>query len=100
MTVPVVHHSERAEATYDTPYAAIILNDDKTSFDVVMLILTSVFGKTKEEAEQITMDVHENGHGVAGSPYTKEEAENKCKTAEGVARTFGMPLRVTPQEIK
>jgi len=50
-------------------YAVVMLDDDFTPMDFVVLVLTRLFNKTQDEAEAIMMDVHEKGKGWAGS-YT------------------------------
>lgn len=89
---------ERTEedTSVDEPgkFKVIMHNDDKTTFDCVSLILQTVFYKTPEEAEAITMAIHNSNRGIVGV-YTKEVAEEKTNEAVSVARSLGFPLAVT-----
>lgn len=40
---------------------AMLINDPVTPFQFVVIMLTTVFGKSKDEAAVIMMDTHENG---------------------------------------
>jgi len=75
-------------------YNVILHNDDKTSFEFVIGILTYVFHKDIEEAAEITTNVHINGQGVAGT-YTQEIAEQKVQETVSLAKANGFPLVAT-----
>ena len=60
-------------------YNVLLLNDDYTPMEFVVLVLESVFNKKQEEATQIMLHVHKNGVGVCGT-FTYEVAEAKCKS--------------------
>lgn len=85
--------------TKDVPWQAVILNDDKTSFDIVELVLTTIFDKTEKEAADIAMRVHKNGADIAGGPYSEKDCKNRCGMAMDVARTFNMPLQVVAKKV-
>ena len=57
-------------------YNVLLLNDDFTPMEFVILVLESVFNKKQEDATQIMLHVHKNGIGVCGS-FTYEVAETK-----------------------
>jgi len=75
-------------------YKVLLLNDDYTTWDFVCYVLTRFFGKTDEEAHQITIDVHQKGAGLAGV-YTFEIAETKANQVIKSARQQGHPFRAT-----
>jgi ATP-dependent Clp protease adaptor protein ClpS len=52
----------------------LLLNDDYHSFDFVILLLIKIFRKDMDEALAITMDIHNNGQGIAAT-CSKERAE-------------------------
>lgn len=79
-------------------WSVIILNDDFTSFDIVIFCLVEYFGKTEEEAERIAMKVHNEGKGVIGV-YTKEIAETKQTMAMDFARDYESPLQLVLEEV-
>jgi len=57
-------------------YNVILLNDDYTPMDFVTHVLQKFFGKAKDEAEIIMLQVHKEGRGLAGT-YNFETAETK-----------------------
>lgn len=86
---------ERTGLRIKTPrrYKVILLNDDFTPMDFVVMVLTVVFGKNKAEAEAIMLQVHHSGQGIAGV-YTLDEAMTRCNKAMVMARDEGHPMRV------
>ncbi len=86
----------RNDQKTDVPrrYKVILLNDNYTSMEFVVLVLRSVFHKPQSEAETIMISVHERGAGVAGV-YTKEIAETKIALVHHLARQSEFPLRCT-----
>lgn len=73
-------------------YNVLLINDNFTPMDFVVAILVNVFKKNYEEAEMITMHIHENGKGIAGT-YTKEIAEEKRSVTLATAKKYEHPLR-------
>ncbi len=80
-------------------YRVLLHNDDYTTRDFVVHVLTSVFHRDENEAVQIMLHVHYNGVGIAGV-YTREVAETKVLTVERMAREQEYPLRLSmePEE--
>jgi ATP-dependent Clp protease adaptor protein ClpS len=83
----------------ETPrmFAVILLNDDYTPMDFVILVLRRFFGKNEEEATKIMLDVHQKGAGVAGT-YTLEVAEMKVMQVNQFAQGNQHPLKSTLKE--
>ncbi|MBX2987041.1 MAG: ATP-dependent Clp protease adapter ClpS [Bdellovibrionaceae bacterium] len=83
----------------ETPkmYVVLLLNDDYTPMDFVILILRRFFGKSEEEAARIMLDVHKKGSGVAGV-YTLEVAEMKVMQVNQFSRMNQHPLKSTLEE--
>ena len=79
-------------------YFAVIHNDDFSSFDIVIFIAMSCFGKTIEEANAIAQQVHTTGKAITGGPYTLEVCESKIYIAMDIAKQNEMPLKLTIQE--
>lgn len=73
-------------------YKVILLNDDFTPMDFVVLVLKRYFSKTEEEATKVMLDVHQKGAGVAGV-YTLEVAEMKSMQVNQFARHNQHPLK-------
>jgi ATP-dependent Clp protease adaptor protein ClpS len=74
-------------------YKVVFNNDNSTPAEFVKDLLKAIFHHNDERAEHITMEIHEQGKGVAGV-YTFEVAEQKHQEAIYVARTNGHPLNI------
>ena len=75
-------------------YKVILLNDDFTPMDFVILVLRRFFSKDEAAATQIMLDVHKKGAGVAGV-FTLEMAEMKTMQVNQFARMNQHPLKGT-----
>lgn len=75
-------------------YRVVILNDNYTPMDFVVIVLETVFLKSPSEAYGIMMRVHRDGRGVAGV-YPFEIAETKAARVDREAQANGYPLRAT-----
>ena len=75
-------------------YNVILLNDDYTPMEFVVMVLEKVFNKKQEEATQIMLHIHKNGIGVCGT-FTYEVAESKCKVVIDMAKKNEHPLQCT-----
>ena len=80
-------------------YKVILHNDDTTSMDFVVAVLTHIFHKKFEEALEITLAIHNEGEGIAGAPYTREIAEEKTNETKKYARANGFPLVASFEEL-
>lgn len=74
-------------------YKVIIYNDDFTTMEFVVLVLTSVFFKSAEEAEALMLSVHKSGSAVVGI-YSYDMAISKVRKATMMAREENFPLRL------
>lgn len=73
-------------------YKVILLNDNYTSMEFVVLVLETIFHKPSAEAYKIMLSVHQAGSGIAGI-YTKEVAETKVNLVHEFAKQNEFPLR-------
>lgn len=78
-------------------YKVVIQNDDHTPIDFVIALLMHVFKHTEERAKEITLQVHNEGAGVAGI-YPYEIAEQKGVESTMLARQNGWPLVIRVEE--
>jgi ATP-dependent Clp protease adaptor protein ClpS len=73
-------------------YRVLLLNDDYTPMEFVILVLQDVFNKPREDAVQIMMHVHQKGVGECGV-YPYEVAETKVTRVMDIARKNQHPLQ-------
>jgi len=73
-------------------YRVVLLNDDYTPMDFVILVLQDVFNKSREDAMQIMLHVHQKGVGECGV-YPYEVAETKVTRVMDTARKNQHPLQ-------
>lgn len=80
-------------------YKVIIHNDDFTTMEFVVKVLSTVFYKSLPEAETLMLAVHKAGSAVVGI-YSYDIAKSKINKATTMARNEGYPLRLTlaPEE--
>jgi ATP-dependent Clp protease adaptor protein ClpS len=74
-------------------YKVIYMNDELTTMEFVVETLLDIFDYNPEDAEAITLKIHEDGFAVvAVLPY--EIAEQKGIEVTVLARSRGFPLQV------
>jgi ATP-dependent Clp protease adaptor protein ClpS len=78
-------------------YKVLILNDDYTPMEFVVLVIEKFFGKGREEATRIMLHVHRKGVGICGV-YTFEVAETKVTQVMDFARKHQHPLQCTMEK--
>ena len=84
----------RPETKKPSLYKVLLMNDDYTPMEFVVLILEKFFNKNREEATNIMLTVHQKGIGVCGV-YTFEVAETKVTQVIDFARRHEHPLQCT-----
>ncbi len=73
-------------------YRVLLLNDDFTPQEFVVVVLMDIFNKNSDEAQKIMMHVHMNGVGECGVfPY--EVAETKVMLVMDSAQKSQHPLQ-------
>jgi ATP-dependent Clp protease adaptor protein ClpS len=75
-------------------YRVLLLNDDYTPMEFVVLVLEHFFNKSREEATRIMLHVHNYGVGVCGV-YPYDVAETKVAQVLDLARRNEHPLQCT-----
>jgi len=78
-------------------WKVIFLNDDHTPMDFVMSLLTNIFKHSESSANDITLEIHNTGSGVAGV-YSHEVAEQRGIDASHLAKEHNYPLQITIEE--
>ncbi len=75
-------------------YKVILLNDDYTPMEFVVIVLEKFFRKDRVEATRIMLHVHQKGVGICGV-YTRDIAETKVQQVMACARDNKHPLQCT-----
>ncbi len=88
--------TQEAEPKLKKPklYKVILLNDDYTPMEFVVVVLEQFFQLTRETAVRIMLNVHQKGMGVCGV-YPCEIAETKVRQVLDFSREHRHPLQCT-----
>ncbi len=97
--MPKIEHELEFDLRLEEPkmYRVLLHNDDYTSMDFVVEILTSIFHKSYTQAEQIMLHIHETGKAICGV-YTFEIAQTKTQQVRQRAKQNEFPLLATLEE--
>ena len=87
----------RAKTQKPSMYRVLILNDDYTPMEFVVYVLERFFNKSRDEATNIMLHVHQHGVGVCGV-FTYEVAETKVAQVLDLARRNEHPLQCTMEK--
>jgi ATP-dependent Clp protease adaptor protein ClpS len=90
---------ERQEQKLKPPamYKVVLLNDDFTPMEFVVMVVQEYFNKDRETATQVMLKVHREGRGVCGV-YTRDIASTKVEQVVTHARQAGHPLQCVMEE--
>jgi ATP-dependent Clp protease adaptor protein ClpS len=78
-------------------YTVVLLNDDFTPMEFVVLVLQKYFSMNRERATQIMLKVHTEGRGVCGV-YPRDVAATKVEQVTAFARGNQHPLACVMEE--
>jgi ATP-dependent Clp protease adaptor protein ClpS len=78
-------------------YKVVFYNDNITPVQFVIALLEHTFNHCNERAKEITLQIHNQGTGIAGI-YTHEVAEQKGVEATLISRQNGWPLIIKIEE--
>jgi ATP-dependent Clp protease adaptor protein ClpS len=86
--------AERKTAKVKPPslYQVVMLNDDYTPMEFVVMVLQQYFQRDADTATLIMLKIHHEGRGVCGV-YTKDVAATKVELVLAAARREGHPLQ-------
>lgn len=84
----------RAKTKQPSLYKVLMLNDDYTPMEFVVLCLQRFFRMGLEDATRVMLHVHQKGVGVCGI-FTYEVAETKVSQVIDFARQNQHPLQCT-----
>ena len=79
-------------------YQVVMLNDDYTPMEFVVLVLQEFFNKDREAATQIMLKIHLDGKGVCGV-FTRDVAATKVDQVLDAANQAGHPLQCVSEPV-
>jgi ATP-dependent Clp protease adaptor protein ClpS len=77
-------------------YKVILLNDDFTPREFVVMVLKAVFRMNEDQAYAVMLTAHRKGACVI-AVYTRDVAETKAKEATELGKSKGYPLFFTTE---
>jgi len=92
-----VLEAKRAKTKPPPMFKVMILNDDYTPMDFVVIVLQKFFALSREKAMQIMLKVHREGMGVCGV-YAKDVAATKVDQVRSYAKQHQHPLQCMMEE--
>ncbi|MFN4038181.1 MAG: ATP-dependent Clp protease adapter ClpS [Erythrobacter sp.] len=84
----------RTKPKKPSQYKVLMLNDDYTPMEFVVMVLKRFFSMDLEQATRVMLHVHQRGVGVCGI-YTYEVAETKVHQVMDFAKQNQHPLQCT-----
>jgi len=73
-------------------YRVVLYNDNYSTMEFVVYVLETIFHHSGKRAEEIMLDVHQKGKGVAGT-YARDIAETKALQTRTLAKEHKFPLK-------
>ena len=80
-------------------YQVVMLNDDYTPMEFVVVVIQEFFSKDRETATQIMLKIHLDGKAVCGI-YSRDVAATKVDQVLDAARQAGHPLQCVSEPIE
>jgi len=78
-------------------FKVMLLNDDYTPMEFVVVVLQKFFGMSRERATQVMLKVHREGIGVCGV-YPRDVASTKVQQVAAYSRRHQHPLQCVMEE--
>jgi ATP-dependent Clp protease adaptor protein ClpS len=99
MSEPLVKTRPTTKTKTQRPplWKVILLNDDYTPREFVVLVLKAVFRMNESQAYRVMMTAHQKGACVI-AVFTRDVAETKAKEATELGRAKGYPLYFTTEK--
>ena len=80
-------------------HQVVMLNDDYTPMEFVVIVLQEFFYKDREAATQIMLKIHLDGKGICGV-YTRDIAATKVQLVLDAALHAGHPLQCLSEPVE
>jgi len=87
-----VLEAQRSKLKPPSMFKVMLLNDDYTPMEFVVLVLQKFFGMSRERATQVMLKVHREGMGVCGV-YPHDVASTKVQQVSAYAHKHQHPLQ-------
>ena len=92
-----VLEAKKAKVKPPPLFKVMLLNDDYTPMEFVVVVLQTFFSLSREQATQVMLKVHREGMGVCGV-YPKDVATTKVEQVASFARQHQHPLQCVMEE--
>jgi ATP-dependent Clp protease adaptor protein ClpS len=92
-----VLEAKKAKVKPPPLFKVMLLNDDYTPMEFVVVVLQTFFSLSREQATQVMLKVHREGMGVCGV-YPKDVASTKVEQVGSFARKHQHPLQCVMEE--
>mgnify|MGYP003450473625 FL=1 len=93
-----VLEAERTKTKPPPLFKVLLLNDDYTPMDFVIVVLQKFFSMSREQSTRIMLKVHREGVGICGV-FPRDVAATKVELVTGYAREHQHPLACVMEEI-
>ena len=80
-------------------FQVVMLNDDYTPMEFVIVVIQEFFNKDRETATQIMLKIHLDGRGICGV-YSRDMAATKVNQVMEAAHQAGHPLQCVSEPVE
>ena len=80
-------------------YQVVMLNDDYTPMEFVVVVIQEFFNKDRETATQIMLKIHLDGKAICGV-YSRDVAATKVEQVQEAAKQAGHPLQCVSEPVE
>ena len=80
-------------------YQVVMLNDDYTPMEFVVVVIQEFFSKDRETATQIMLKIHLDGRAICGV-FSRDVAATKVDQVQDAARQAGHPLQCVSEPVE
>ena len=92
-----VLEAKRSKTKPPPMFKVLLLNDDYTPMDFVVVVLQRYFGLSGERATHVMLKVHRDGMGVCGV-FPRDVAATKVEQVKSYAKQHQHPLQCVMEE--
>jgi ATP-dependent Clp protease adaptor protein ClpS len=89
--------AQRSKLKPPPMFKVMLLNDDYTPMEFVVVVLQKFFSMTRERATQVMLKVHREGIGICGV-YPRDVATTKVQQVAAYSRKHQHPLQCVMEE--